>query len=482
MKSISQNAAFNVLYKCFNFLFPLITSIYVARVLLPAGVGNVNSAQNIVQYFIIFASLGLPTYGVKKIAEAGDNVNERSKTFFELFLINGVASLACSLVYIVFVMYRYSGTEQLALALVVGLKLYFNVINIDWFYQGVEDFRYIMLRSLFVKVLSLAAVFIFVRTEADYLIYAAISTLSLVVNYLFNAVNLRKYVVLAKNKLSVLIHLKPIFYLLAASIAIEIYTLADVTMLNVMKGNSAVGYYTTATRCISMVRILVTAVCAVFLPRMASLYSEGKYEEFKNLARKGLSVIFSIAVPVALGLCLTSNESVLLMFGKEFLPSITAMMILSVSVVTVAMSNFTGYQILITIGKEKLVLISTIIGAVINVVLNYALIRNLDHNGAAIASVTTEGFIAVFQYCMVKKSIKIGFDRGTLVSVLIPSAMMTAIILLIHFSVSDLWIKAFAEVVAGTVVYCTLSYKAKNYLIVAIMDKLKTRLVTKSGK
>ena len=475
-KSLGKNAFFNVLYKCFNFIFPLITSIYVARVLLPVGVGKVNSAQNTVQYFIIFASLGLPTYGVKKIAEARGDIQKRSKTFFELFLINGIASIVCSLIYIAFAFFRFAGTEKLALALVVGLKLYFNIINIDWFYQGVEEYKYIMLRSLFVKLLSLIAVFVFVRTEADYLAYAAISTLSLVINYVFNTINLRKYIIRVKEKLSVYTHLKPILYLLAASIAIEVYTLADVSMLNIMKGDTVVGYYTTAIRVVSMVRTLVTAVCAVFLPRMSSMFSEGNRDGFISLANKGLAVIFSISIPVALGLCLTSNESILLLFGSEYASSIVTMMILCISIITVAMSNFTGYQVLITLGKEKLVLISTIIGAIINVVLNYILIRPLDQNGAAIASVVTEGFIAIFQYCMVKKEINISFDKKTLYSVLVPAFLMCIVVVIIHCSLSNIWVKTFFEVGIGAFIYIALSYKLGNTLVNTVISKVVSKI------
>ena len=56
-KSLSKNAFYNVIYKCLNVVFPLITMAYVSRILLPIGVGKVASAQNIVAYFVLIASI-----------------------------------------------------------------------------------------------------------------------------------------------------------------------------------------------------------------------------------------------------------------------------------------------------------------------------------------------------------------------------------------------------------------------------------------
>ena len=472
-KSLGKNAVFNVIYKCLNLIFPLITSIYVARVLLPAGVGKVSAAQNIVQYFLIFASLGLPTYGVKKIAEARENIEQRTKTFQELFFINAISSILCSILYIGFITVKFHQSQKIVLALVVGIKLYFNIINIDWFYQGVEEYKYIMLRSLAVKTISLAFIIALVRTSNDYVIYAGITSLSLVVNYVFNIANIKKYILKTKFRYEITQHLKPVLYLLAASFAIEIYTLADVTMLDIIKGDTIVGYYTTATRVIGMIRTLVTAICAVFLPRMSALYCKGDYDGFISLAQKGLSIIASIAVPVGLGLCLTAQESTIILFGIEYQPSVITMMIMSVSVFTVALSNFTGYQILITLGKEKIVLISTIIGAVLNVCLNALLIGPLSQNGAAIASIVTEGFIAAFQFTMVRKETGIGFERNLLSSVALPAVIMIIVVLLIKKIVPGLILSLVVEVFCGAFVYIMLSYHFDNYLIKYAIGKLK---------
>lgn len=125
--------------------------------------------------------------------------------------------------------------DKLLISFIVGIQLFANIFNIDWFYQGIEEYRYIMFRSFIVKLLALASVFIFVHNANDFPIYALIVTLSLVSNYIFNVVNLHKYVDFQYNGLDVSRHLKPVFVLLATTIAIEIYTLADTTMLSLLR-------------------------------------------------------------------------------------------------------------------------------------------------------------------------------------------------------------------------------------------------------
>lgn len=102
-KSLVKNSVFYMFYNLLNMLFPFITSIYVARILLPASVGEVAYAQNIVSYFSVLAFLGIPTYGVREIAKVRNNKKELSIVFSELFIINGISTFFFSAAYYFFV-------------------------------------------------------------------------------------------------------------------------------------------------------------------------------------------------------------------------------------------------------------------------------------------------------------------------------------------------------------------------------------------
>lgn len=475
MKSLGKNAFYNVVYKCLNVVFPLVTMAYVSRVLLPVGVGKVASAQNIVAYFVLIASLGLPVYGVKVMASYSDNREKSSKSFSELFCINAISTIICSFIYIMMVLCVDFFHTKIAIAMVVGIQLFANIINIDWLYQGFEEYRYITIRSLVVKIIALVAVFIFVKDESDYIVYALITTLSLVTNFVLNVFKLRSFVELGFKELELRKHLKPVLSLLASTIAIEIYVLGGTTMLSIIKGDEDVAYYTYATKAVSVVRTFIVAVCSVFLPRLNYYYSHNQIDKFNKLSSKGVSLIINLCLPTAIGLFLLANDCVQILFGQEYLSIIPSMQILCITIITIALSNFIGYQILVTLGKEKLVLYSTIIGAIINVVLNVILIVPLGYIGASIATAMTELVIAMYQYFYVCKYVPIQISIKEIIKVLFPSIVMIIPILVVFSFELNIFVETVTSITLATATFFYISYKLGNELIIFIVNKLKIR-------
>lgn len=473
MKSLSKNAFYNVIYKCLNVVFPLITMAYVSRVLLPVGVGKVASAQNIVAYFVLIASLGLPTYGVKVIASYNDDRVKSSKAFSELFVINAISTIICSFIYLMMILsvdYFYS---KIAISLVVGIQLFANIINIDWLYQGYEEYRYITIRSIIVKVLSLIAVFVFVKSQSDYIIYAFITTCSLVANFVMNVCKLNMLVSVEVRKLNLKQHIKPVLALLASTIAIEIYVLGGTTILNVLKGDEDVGYYTYATKAISVVRTFIVAICAVFLPRLNYYISHGLIDSFNDLSSKGIKIILNLCIPAAIGLCILADDCVLLLFGFDYVSVIPSLRILCISLITIALSNFTGYQILVSLGKEQIVLYSTIIGAIINFFFNVLLIPPMGHLGAAISAVITEAIIAMYQLYYVKKYTQINVRTKDLIYIILPSLFMVVPILVFKYLIKNTFLEISVSFISGVIVYSYVAFKLKNEFLLMVINKMK---------
>lgn len=476
-KSLFKNSIYNVLYKCLNVIFPLITSMYASRILLSEGIGKVASAQNIVLYFTTIASLGIPTYGIKKIAESRDNKEALSTAFLELFIINFISSLICSFAYYAMIFTFNFYQSRIALYIVCGLNTIFNIFNVDWFYQGIEEYRYIMMRSMAIKIISLIMLFILVRTSDDYVYYALISSLALVFNYLFNIIHIRKLITLhGLAKLTIHQHLKPVFILLAASIAVEIYTLADTTMLTAFCGDRIVGLYSNSMKVIKIVRNLVVSICAVFLPRLSYYYSQGDHIQFDSLVARGIKILFVLTLPTTVGIILVSDSMIPVMFGSSFNDAIITTKILSVSVVTVAFSSFFGNQVLVTVGKEKQMMYSTFLGAIINVILNAILIKSFQQNGAAVASVITEASVTLFQIICVRKLINPNLNGRFVSSTVFSALFMIVCVLPIKLLNLSLIKELFISVIVGSVVYFLCLYITKNEMIDLFIHKLFPKL------
>jgi O-antigen/teichoic acid export membrane protein len=447
---------------------------YASKVLLPQGIGKVSSAQNIAQYFVLIASLGLPAYGTKRIASCCGDQEQINKTYSELFFINMCSTFICSIAYYGMLTSVLFYRERFPVYAATGLAILFNFFNIDWYYQGTEEYKYIMLRSLMVKILSLIFLVLYVRTDKDWVAYALILTLSKVANYLFNIVHVRKRVKLQLIHLDIKQHIKPVFILLAAAVAVEIYTLADTTMLTFMCGDEIVGYYSNSIKCISVIRTLIAAVCATFLPRLSYYYAQKDYAHFHDLITRGFKIILTFTLPAAIGCALVSDDFIPLLYGSNFMGSITTTKILSISIVTVAFSNFIGYQILVTVGKEKIMLISTIVGAVVNVILNYFLIGRFKQNGAALASVITEGAVALIQLLSIRKIVKLGpIVKRCVIPSAVGSLLMAGVLFILKPHMPSGIIRLCVCILLGMVIYAVVNILLKNDLITFIVGKAK---------
>lgn len=460
--NLLKNSVYNILYRTLNIIFPLITSVYVARVLMADSIGKVAAAQNIVSYFTLLAAMGIPTYGVKLIAQYAVKSKESSKAFSKLFIINFILSVTCSIIYylLIFSVSYFNG--QKILYAVCGLNIIFNIFNVDWFYQGIQEYGYIAARSFIFKSLSLLALVIFVRSPEDYILYALISSGALVGNYIFNIIRIRKYISFSFTDLHFSTHLRPIFTLFAATAAAEVYVLTDTTMLDFLCGSSIVGYYTMSMRVIRIIRSLVVAVSAVFLPQLSYYYFNGKRDAFYKLTNKGLHILTVLSIPAALGLALVSDEAITLFFGTEFTNSIFTTKILSISIITVAFSNFIGMQILVTIGREKITTISTVCGAATNIILNYFLIRSYQHYGAAIASVITEGLVMCIQLILARRYIKFKFGLG---KVIISSLCLGIVVCIVKNISCPVPIKLVLECGAGSLVYAVILFILRDEFV-----------------
>lgn len=449
-----KNSLFNVLYRIMNIVFPLITSMYVARILLPEKIGIIAAAQNIAQYFTLFAGMGIPVYGTKVIAQIKRDTNGFNKSFSEIFIINCILSLSSAFIYYNLVIWLpYFQSRRIAY-LLTGIPIILNIINVDWFYQGIQEYTYITVRSFVVKCLSLLLLLCLVHSPDDYLVYIIINIIAQGGNYIFNIIKLQKHVQLSVDELVFKDHLKHIVSLFLASIAAEVYVLADVTMLDIMTDSSSVGFYTMGVRIISIFKGLVTAITAVFLPQLSEYYARKEYDQFSNLMNNGLYIILTIAIPVVAGIILCIDDAILIVYGNHYINSISVTRILSVSVLSVALSNYFGLQVLVVLGREKVTTLSTAVGAITNIGLNLLLIRSIGIIGAAIASVVAEICVTLTQIVIAKRYVNIYVEiKNTIIAVF----LMSVFVILVRQIKLPTILRFVSEVTIGVLLYsCTL--------------------------
>ena len=406
-RSVKFNFIMNMILTVSSFVFPLITFPYVSRVLSVEGNGYISFAASVVTYFTMFASLGIPSYGVRACAQVRDNRKELSRVTQELFIIN-IANTA--LVFIVFAITLFivpQFKEQQTLLWINGVTLILNSFALTWFYSAVEQYSYITVRSLIFKIFSVILMFIFVRQPKDYVIYGAISVVATSGAYVLNFVHLRKFIDMKPvGNYQFKRHLKPILYFFAASAATSVYTNLDMVMLGFMNTQTQVGLYTAAVKLKTILVAAVTSLGTVLLPRL-SYYVVNKMEhEFKDMIVKSFNFILVFAIPLCTYFILFAKDTILLLSGEAFADAAIPMQILMPALIFIGLSNITGMQILVPEGKEKFLLISITAGALLNLILNAVWIPYWGATGASISTTIAEALVLAVQIWFLRKRLK----------------------------------------------------------------------------
>lgn len=474
-KSLKKNSLYNIIYSVANILFPLITSIYVARVLFTDGIGRVAYGQNIASYFLILASLGLPTYGVREIAKVRGSREGTNKVFSALFVINSCSTTIASVAYIVLVLSVLKFRSDHTLFLCCGLQIIMNYFNIDWFYQGQEEYRYITIRSILVKLLCFLAVLIFVREIEDYVIYAFISSLAITLNNVFNIIHVRKFVKLEFKKLEFKRHFTPLLVLALSVFLSSAYSKIDVTMLGSMTTDTATGLYNNAHKIVEVIITVCTAVSAVFLPRL-SYYYEHDREEFGELIEKGIKVLSFITFPICIGLFVLAPQMMKILYGNSFVPGSLTVRIFAVLIIIKSFGNLLCYQLIVATGNEKKRLPAYLAAAILNIIFNAFLIPGMHQNGAAIASVISEFVVNTIQLFAISKIIHISVPGKSMFQGIITTAIMGAVVFVISQWNINFYVQTIGAVVVGAIVYFALNIVIKNEMALMGFNMIKTKI------
>ena len=471
--SLTKNSIYNMLYSGFNVIFPLVSITYLSRILMAEGIGKVEYARSVVGYFFMIAALGIPNYGVKIIAQAGDSISKRSKSFFEMFYLNAISTVIFIIIYYIFITYSDYFSERRILFYIMGSILVLNLINIEWFFQGIEHYVYIIKRSIAIKIISFFLIIFFVKNTNDYLIYAVIVCFAAAGNYVFNILYATKYIkFISIYSCNITRHLKPIIALLGSTIAIEVYSMLDTIILEYFQGELYVGYYINCVKIAKLVYTLSTALVATLYPRISSYLKENKIEDTNILLSKGTEILIIFAFPAAIGLFLVSDSLILVLFGASFIPSISCLKILSSLVIIFSVAYLLGHVILMASGNENRILFATLCGVGFNIVLNLLLIPSYKHYGAAIASVIAEILVTIILLTKSRKIIKITINGAFILSILISLVVMVISIKITNFLIDNMIVKLVSSIFVGAMTYFITLFLSKNQVILFFYSKV----------
>lgn len=400
MSSVKSNIFLNSINVITGILFPVVTFPYAARVLLPDGIGAVNFLNAIISYIVLLTSLGIPMYAVKEIAKYREDKETRDRVTYEILILSTLLSLLGYVVVWLLSVFIPQIHQQSALFYILSLTILFNTIGVNWFYQGIEDFKFITIRAIIIRTLSAISLFVFVKSASDLLIYGLILVGSTVGNNVINFIHLRKHInksFIRFKELNYLRHLKPAVEVFILNLIISLYVQLNSIMLGFISGDEQVGYFTAGTKISHIGLTIIGSIGTVLLPRCSYLLKSGDKEGFKSVINKSLNLTLALSLPVTAGLMILATPITIIFCGREYIDSIPVLILNAPIIIFVSLTNLMGIQILYPMGKIRIVIISVMGGAICNLILNFILLPSCGAYGAAISSLIAELSVFILQ-------------------------------------------------------------------------------------
>lgn len=456
--SLKVNVALNVVRVGLGVLFPLITFPYVSRVLGPVSLGQVSFAKSIVNYFALFASLGIPTYGVLACAKVRDDRGKLKRTVCELLYINFLLMAVTYLLFFLLLVLIPKFWQLRSLLLINSISIMMISIGVDWLYSALEDFKYITVRSIIFKIISAVLIFSFVKKSDDYLVYAFVLIFSEIGSNILNLIHARQYIhFYAIGELNCKKHIKPIVSLFAASIAATISANTDTVMLGFLKSDYEVGIYNFSVKIKTMLSTIMTAALAVFVPRFSYYMRSEQISLYRTQIKRVFLLTLSIAFALTAFIVAFCEPIIIILGGSDYIDAKDSVVILTSCICVLAYTWTLGVAVLQPIGRESQYAKGMLIGCVVNVGLNTVLIPAFGVEGSAIATLIGESIISIAFYLFAKDFLdgvlyRIGVIRIFVVSLiagLISSSLAESITKRIHLS-------CLLQVVTGGIIFMPL--------------------------
>ena len=477
-KSIRKNFLYNMVYQVLILILPIITTPYISRALGAEAVGIYSFTISIVTYFTLFGTLGVLMYGQREIAYARDNVAKRKRVFWEITVFRFITIAIATGVFIATYATHDVYKEYFQILIIYLLSYAFDI---SWFFQGMEEFKKTVARNVIVRVISVACIFIFVKSPADLWKYLLIYSLADFIGNLSLWFYLPKYFKGIKIKhINVKRHILPILSLFIPQIAVKVYNIIDKTMIGYMiTDKAALGNYEEAYKVINVLFTMVSSLGIVMVPRIASIFASGDKEKLSEYMLKSFRFTFFLAFPITFGLIVVSNEFIPIFLGDGYRDAIAIANILAPTIIGMGITNVIGVQYLLTTKKQKKYTISIIAGLIANVLLNWILISTNGAFGASIATTISQFIVVAVQVYYIKNDFDLKKIALSGKKYLIASVTMFIVCFIIGIIIKNPVASVITKIIVGGIIYGLMLIVLGDKYVYEVRDIIKSKLKPK---
>ena len=303
--TLFKNTIYKALLSLVNIVVPLIIGPYIMRLLNEELYGIYNKAYANYQVFFAFASFGVYTLGVREISRIRNDEEKVSKLFTNLFVISMLSNIVVLAIYIIFSFIVSDGITR-TLYLIMGIQIVANIFYVEFVNEAVENYRFITVKSVIVKIGYFIAVLLWVKKPDDVAHYALIVSAVNFANNIISFIYAKRRIKFDFSKIEIKRYIKPLIAVLVITNVDLLYSQLDRVMLGKYVNDVSVTVYYTAFYLVSTLAAIPYSIINVSIPRLSYLLkNEGKkvYEEKLN---NSISSLLFVIVPMCLGVFVLS--------------------------------------------------------------------------------------------------------------------------------------------------------------------------------
>lgn len=481
--SIKTNFLYSSFLTTANYLFPLITYPYISRVLGVTNIGICNFVDSIIHYFVLCSTMGIGYVGIREIAANKFHKEKLDESFSGLFWLNTITTLIALTILVFVTLFIDQLRVHWQMMLIGAIKLIVSYMLIEWLYKGLEEFKYITIRTLTIRVAYVICIFLFVRNRDDYSIYYLLTVLMVFFNAFINMIYSRNFVSLKWKNINISLLLKPFLILGVYRLLTSMYTSFNVAFLGFICGEKEVGYYSTASKLYTFLIALFTAFTGVMLPRMSSLLSEGRIEDFKKLLSKSNSILFSFSIPLIIFTIIYAGTIVRIIAGNGYGGAVLPMRIMMPLMLIIGYEQVIIIQALMPLGKDNAILRNSIVGAVVGILMNILLVSSYRSVGSSLVWFSSEIAVLCSAQYYVNKYLGVSFPFLILTKKVIIHLPMIALLLWVFQMVEDMILSiTISAIIMICYVYVINYYLVKDEIVIDVINSTQKMIHKKFTK
>ncbi|MGX5173624.1 flippase [Aliikangiella sp. IMCC44653] len=380
------------LEKAMQLASALIIGIWIANYLGPQNFGFFSYAQSIISILIAIAMFGMDGIIVKDLTQ---NKHQLDSILSSALILKLTGSLVACLILTLILVTSNQNSSENWLLIVIGSSLLLQCFTVfELYFQSQVKNQYPAFAKITALLISALLKVILILNQAP-LLYFGIAILiesicfSSLIFYFFYKQLGRAYVYSPSLKKCTEL-LRSSWPLALSGLSIILYLKIDQIMIEKMLNSEQVGIYAAAAKISEAWYFLPIIISNTVFPALVKLKA-GEQKTYFEFLRNIYTTMSWLAILIAIPTYLYSEEIVLFLFNASYLPAASVLSLHVWSGIFVFWLHASG-RYLIAEGLHMHALFRNLIGAIVNISLNFYLIPTLGIWGAALATLISYAF------------------------------------------------------------------------------------------